>query len=173
MLKIQQAQSIRNEKHQSFPDEIFLSHAHRWHNNHPYVVFFRILRFSQIRDIILSPFYCILIRMLDQITCTFINHGRHRTTSLSVAALLAVSAAFTSIYVIYKRAKLPPHALRHIPQVSSFQLVKAQMQLKSIREIAFTTTLPAANETEHGVYLVVSLKSYFWTRYRAMIDLYS
>ncbi|CDH56615.1 cytochrome p450 [Lichtheimia corymbifera JMRC:FSU:9682] len=28
------------------------------------------------------------------------------------------------------------------------------MQLKSIREIAFTTTLPAANETEHGVYLV-------------------
>ncbi|KAJ8659177.1 hypothetical protein O0I10_005216 [Lichtheimia ornata] len=28
------------------------------------------------------------------------------------------------------------------------------MQLKSIREIAFTTTLPAANETEYGVYLV-------------------
>lgn len=113
--------------------------------------------------------------MLDQIARTFINHGRHRTTSLSVAALLA---AFATIYAIYKRTKLPPRALRHLPQVSSFQLAKAQMQLKSIREIAFTTTLPAANETEYGVYLVVSLKSYFCMRvqhahYRIIIDLVS
>lgn len=97
-------------------------------------------------------------RMLDQAIRVFLHHNRYRAISLSIAAL-AVSAALTSIYAIYKRVNLPPRALRHIPQVSAIQLIMAQMQLKSIREIAFTTTLPAASDTEYGMYLVVSLIS--------------
>ncbi|KAI9485028.1 cytochrome P450 [Zychaea mexicana] len=66
---------------------------------------------------------------------------------------ISVAVAVLVLYLAYDKVAKPPRNLRHIPQASFFGYLNAFIKKVPIADVAEKYTLPAALQSEHGLYV--------------------